>query len=818
MMERKHFGFLDPWTEADRVCVQKLKTVPALHKGARMKRKASKPAPYQIPTKLTKKSLSSTVSRKMSTLKRAGTSVRPPLPPPKWPSIRHKAPSLKHASSLPKPDWPALVPPSKARKESDRSASSSADITEISEEPPTRAPGLRRMSTLPLEEEKSRESSKTLSKTGSKTMSRTGSKTLSKQGSSLSGVAAVATLEKKESVVTLDTSGTVTTVTRLASGSSVGETTGLSHAPPSIRKELSKAASLAGRSTSLTKKVSSIRVWGTDAPEEPPSLSRSSSKSSKVGSLRKEPSIGPSTSAPSVPLPPGGLIEIVFSFDTTGSMSSCIDEVRGRVGDMMQRLQADIPGIRIGVIAHGDYCDAENFYVIKWIDFGASLPELTDFVQTISGTGGGDFEECYELAMARAQTELSWTPGSQRSLVMIGDAIPHDLSFYNNRDEKLNWEEEARKLAAMDVKIYAVQALNNSRSTSFYQALARLTGGRHLKLDQFNNIFDMLMVLCYNERGSAFVQAYEDEVRTREGPAGLQRDLERLFSTIRGGKPGEAAKGAKGKTKAAPAAKGKGKAAATKGKGKATAVKGKGKGTKTKAASKASAKAAATNAKGKGVKSVKGRKPTKAAGKKKTKTTKTKSKKLVPGVTRKFREAVKDEDFGKGSCLKKVKWTDWFKAIIPSLPKPKGKLAWNFKPRSLNRRTAHRTGLRNLNILKDRNNAPAIYEFAVQLKAKKRYVVYFKTCSIWRLYLKWDTNLLNDYHLHPEVNAVLKAGGQIWMRRGNVESDQQLTEVRGHVNKLYDYAWKTRKCTHKQPAGVRHVKKCNMLISGNRES
>ena len=35
-----------------------------------------------------------------------------------------------------------------------------------------------------------------------------------------------------------------------------------------------------------------------------------------------------SFSVPSGPAPPGGPIEIVFSFDTTGSMSGCIKEVR----------------------------------------------------------------------------------------------------------------------------------------------------------------------------------------------------------------------------------------------------------------------------------------------------------------------------------------------------------------------------------------------------------------------------------------------------------------------------------------------------------
>ncbi len=44
-------------------------------------------------------------------------------------------------------------------------------------------------------------------------------------------------------------------------------------------------------------------------------------------------------------------------------------------------------------------------------------------------TGGGDWEECYELVLHQVQTQLNWSPGSQRALVMIGDAIPHDTTY-----------------------------------------------------------------------------------------------------------------------------------------------------------------------------------------------------------------------------------------------------------------------------------------------------------------------------------------------------------------------------------------------------
>ncbi|VDI50656.1 Hypothetical predicted protein, partial [Mytilus galloprovincialis] len=149
---------------------------------------------------------------------------------------------------------------------------------------------------------------------------------------------------------------------------------------------------------------------------------------------------------------PGGPMEICFSFDTTGSMGACINEVKGKVQDLIQRLQADIPGIRMAVFAHGDYCDKDN-YITKHIDFSTDATELCNWVKTVGTTGGGDGDECYELVLQEVQS-LSWTPGSKRALVMIGDADPHEPGYnYGGKTYKIDWRDETYKLLMM-VNIY----------------------------------------------------------------------------------------------------------------------------------------------------------------------------------------------------------------------------------------------------------------------------------------------------------------------------------------------------------------------------
>jgi hypothetical protein len=64
------------------------------------------------------------------------------------------------------------------------------------------------------------------------------------------------------------------------------------------------------------------------------------------------------------------------------------------------RLLFDVRGIRIGIIAFGDYPQIkEEPYVIQVKDFSTEVDELVAFVLGVDRTFGGDWEEAYELAL-----------------------------------------------------------------------------------------------------------------------------------------------------------------------------------------------------------------------------------------------------------------------------------------------------------------------------------------------------------------------------------------------------------------------------------
>ena len=218
-------------------------------------------------------------------------------------------------------------------------------------------------------------------------------------------------------------------------------------------------------------------------------------------------------------------IEVVFSFDTTGSMYPCLTQVRRKVKNTVTRLMEEIPGIRIGIIAHGDYCDARSTYVTKHLNLSQNIDEISHFVETVEKTGGGDAPECYELVLHEAQS-LSWTPNATKSLVVIGDEIPHPP---NANPQKLNWRQELDKLSENGITVYGVQALNRRHANMFYQELAEKSGGFHVALDQFAYITDLFLAVCYQQESDEQLQKYEEEV-IEEGR--MSRGLSKIFNTM----------------------------------------------------------------------------------------------------------------------------------------------------------------------------------------------------------------------------------------------------------------------------------------------
>lgn len=198
-----------------------------------------------------------------------------------------------------------------------------------------------------------------------------------------------------------------------------------------------------------------------------------------------------------------GASSVVFSFDTTGSMSPCIKQVRQKLRDLVEMMTADIPNLKVGLIAHGDYCDGDNCIAI--LDLTNDLEKIMNFIANTPNTGGGDAPECYEYALQTANG-MSW-PKEGGSLVLIGDDEPHEKNPNN-----IDWRKEVAALLEKNVKVFPMQCLHNTHRTGpnkFWEEVSGLSGTPLLMLESFADSANVLEAVAYSAAGEEAFKNYK---------------------------------------------------------------------------------------------------------------------------------------------------------------------------------------------------------------------------------------------------------------------------------------------------------------------
>ena len=225
-------------------------------------------------------------------------------------------------------------------------------------------------------------------------------------------------------------------------------------------------------------------------------------------------------------------IDLLVSFDTTGSMYPVLAQVRREVEQFVKTMFSEFTDLRLGVIAHGDYCDKDNPYTIRVMDFTRDEKRLCEFIRETKPTYGGDADECYELVLYTANEDIQWREDAEHIMIMIGDASPHAPSYPQNK-LNLDWKDEAEALRKSGIKIFSVHALAGYRSSSkaFYKSIAEITGGVYLTLDMFNEIVDLIKATCYQQGGEEKLNEFVTIIRDN---GKMTRSMENNIKRLRG--------------------------------------------------------------------------------------------------------------------------------------------------------------------------------------------------------------------------------------------------------------------------------------------
>ncbi len=118
----------------------------------------------------------------------------------------------------------------------------------------------------------------------------------------------------------------------------------------------------------------------------------------------------------------GGMVDIVFCVDTTGSMSGMIGDVRAGLDEFTDSLAVAGISYRLGLVLFSDYVEFWYGY-----DLTGDLATFDSWVAGLTSGGGGDWAEVSLDAINDALDSMHFRPGATIVIIMVTDAPPHTL-------------------------------------------------------------------------------------------------------------------------------------------------------------------------------------------------------------------------------------------------------------------------------------------------------------------------------------------------------------------------------------------------------
>lgn len=216
-------------------------------------------------------------------------------------------------------------------------------------------------------------------------------------------------------------------------------------------------------------------------------------------------------------------VDILISFDTTGSMYSCLNEVRRRMSEVVNHLFTKFPDLRIGVITHGNLEDVPS---LEQFEFSNNRDDLVNFIKTVPPkSGGGVYHNGignpanYELVLFLANSWY-WRPDAKKYMIMLGDVDAHKVgerSRRNNIECTIDWETELDTVASNGIKIFAVQCLHNPNADFFWNYLAKRTDGKRIELHQLSQIVELLTLAVYVAHDKEIAEEYASTLQLNRG-------------------------------------------------------------------------------------------------------------------------------------------------------------------------------------------------------------------------------------------------------------------------------------------------------------
>lgn len=204
-------------------------------------------------------------------------------------------------------------------------------------------------------------------------------------------------------------------------------------------------------------------------------------------------------------------LEIVFCFDSTGSMGPVLDAAKADLLELFELVEELVPRTRMGLITYRDRGDE---YVTRATRLGVGRFEALAFLSSVTAGGGGDYPEAVDEALALA-SKFPWRPSARKITILVGDAPPHEKRMRRAVST-------ARRMSKRNGQVHVLVSGNHQHARPLQQ-IARAGGGRFLPRSQRDQLALQLLTFALGPDSDQDIEKllqYRRQRSNRRSPVG----------------------------------------------------------------------------------------------------------------------------------------------------------------------------------------------------------------------------------------------------------------------------------------------------------
>jgi hypothetical protein len=180
-------------------------------------------------------------------------------------------------------------------------------------------------------------------------------------------------------------------------------------------------------------------------------------------------------------------LDIVLTFDSTGSMGGEIRAVERQIHRIGSTLLKLIPKARIGLCTYRDEGDA---YVAKGLPLTGDIGSIDSYLRSIDADAGGDEPEAVHRGLDWVVKNNSFRPQARKVILLFGDAPPH----YQHLDQCLKIAED---FSRQQKGIVSTVTCRSREPLPEFVRIAKAGGGEAFLTSDERQIMTQLLVLVF---------------------------------------------------------------------------------------------------------------------------------------------------------------------------------------------------------------------------------------------------------------------------------------------------------------------------------